>query len=309
MTLEIPRANVDVARRLISAGLTLDQVQAFDQTGHVDGWEGPDIRIVSNGRDIPLGSLEETASVAQAHKLFPLVVAWRFHCIMQKLPVDNATGVSFGENNHHVRHRGRWIGTITTVARGFRSLFGPRRRSPAPPAASTQAQGSDSTTATTTKKRGFFHNLFHRARSWVKDKWKKIKTKVTDTWHKVKTKAVNTWNDAKAAITTKGGLKKFGDILKSGFEDITNTSSTAVKEVTTSVTNDTSKFFTQVYDIQALVKGGKESASQAFSQVVNLATNNAIKNAVNVASSMQKEKDKVNEVSNSEKSMISQATR
>jgi len=150
MTLEINRANADVTGRLVGAGLTLDQVEAFDNTGRVDGWEGPDMRIVSNGRDIPLGSLEDAAFFAQARKLFPLVVAWRFHCTMQEYPVFNATEVSFGENRNHVRHRGRWF---RRIGEAFRSMFGARRKQQPLPAATPGAPAP-------AKRRGFFSQPF-----------------------------------------------------------------------------------------------------------------------------------------------------
>jgi len=120
--------------------------------------------------------------------------------------------------------------------------------------------------------------------------------------------ATKTFDKVTKAISTPGGINQLGNILKGGFQEIKNETEKTVKDVTNTVTKDTNKFLTQVSDIQGLVAGGNETPAQAFKQVVGLATGSLIKNTVSVSSSMQKEKDTVASVSNTEKSIIGEAT-
>lgn len=289
MTLEIPRANADVARRLVTAGFTRDQVQDFDNTGHVDGWEGPDIRIVSNGVDIPLLSLEDTAAVAQVRKLFPLVVAWRFHCVMHEIPAANAREVSFDENDQHIRHR-KWK-FFRKIGSAF-GFGGPRRRAPL---------AADGSPAPAPQKKG----IFHKIGGWFKRTWGKVKSVVK----KVKNVAVTTFNKAKTAIDNgallkPGGLSTLVGGVTSGFNEMKNITSKAVKEVGTSTANLATNFMNQVQDIQALVTSNKTTGDSALKSVVRLATGTLVSNALNTAGTMQKEKDKINAVANKEKSLL-----
>jgi len=303
MTLGISRANADVVQRLVNAGLTPDQVAAFDNTGHLDGWDGPDIRIVSNGKDMPLGSFEDAVSDSHARKLFPLDVAWRFHCVMQEFPVVSSRAsreVSLGENNHHIRKKQRWLDKITRI-------FKRRRASPAAAPSPTEAPGvpfgSSLTTPTTTAKMGFFKKIGHA----IKKGWKKIKEKAVNGWKKIKEKATNVFHKVKHAIAQPGGLKNLGPVLASGFQEIKNTTSQVTKEVGASIANTSSNFLTQVSSLQASLAGGTMNFSEAFNKVIGLADKAVISSSMTFASGMQKEEDKVNSVQSTETSAINSA--
>mmetsp|Transcript_16006 Transcript_16006/g.31267 ORF Transcript_16006/g.31267 Transcript_16006/m.31267 type:complete len:439 (-) Transcript_16006:71-1387(-) len=280
MMLEISRASVDVARRLVSAGLTPDQVTRYDNTGHLDGWEGPDFRIVSQGREMPLKSFEDVASIAQVHNLFPLVVAWRFHCVMKEFPIVNSREVSFGENSHHARK-----GRIPF----FKKLFA-RRRAPAPvpPGHPTPAP-----------KKGFFHSVGN----FFKSGWNKVKSAGKKLWKGVKNTVNKTFHKVVKSVTT-GDFNSIGPIVTGGFEEIKTETAKTVEEAKTIAVNTTSNLVTLAAALKAKVETGALNATKGVDQMLELATKAVTNLGMGIAATGQKEKDTVTALASKEGSVL-----